>query len=231
MSAYKRLPYRLAQCLLNVKGVWLINILEQTDSYKGLINKPLENPDLSYEMAAFLHFHATCGFCGRKIARNLTSCPCGGASPPIHLKVAVQGNLYDKFSTVYQREVSRTKSLIRNKRLKSNGGAHTKQEILELFEVQQGRCYYCGISLGDDNSRAKYHIDHYISVLNGGSNDVTNIVLSCQDCNLDKRDLNGDDFQKDIRPGSKNPTDLVLLEIRRSRGDFLSRMRAKSNQA
>jgi 5-methylcytosine-specific restriction endonuclease McrA len=227
MSATKRLPYRLAACILSTKGVWLINILEQADTYKGIFNQPLENSDLSYEMAAFLHFHATCGLCGRKISRDLTPCSCGGATPPVHLRVAIQEDLYDKFSTVRQREVSRAKWLIRKRRLEANGGAHTQQEVLELLEVQQGRCYYCGISLVDGRSRAKYHVDHYISVINGGGNDVANIVLSCPDCNLDKRDLNGDDFQRDIRPNSKNPTDLVLLEIRKSREDFLSRIKSK----
>jgi hypothetical protein len=55
----------------------------------------------------------------------------------------------------------------------------------------KGRCVFCkrdltGLySLLEDNEK---HFDHIVSLNEGGINDVCNIQLSCQDCNLKKSD-------------------------------------------
>lgn len=55
----------------------------------------------------------------------------------------------------------------------------------------KGRCVFCkrdltGLySLLEDNEK---HFDHIVSLNEGGINDVCNIQLSCQDCNLTKSD-------------------------------------------
>lgn len=49
------------------------------------------------------------------------------------------------------------------------------------YEVQRGKCHWCGIALGDD-----YHVDHVIPLVKGGSNGPENIVCSCPPCNLRK---------------------------------------------
>lgn len=54
-----------------------------------------------------------------------------------------------------------------------------------LFERDEGRCAYCkGQLLYNDN----WHIDHIKPISKGGTNDLTNLVLSCSRCNLEKRD-------------------------------------------
>lgn len=46
-------------------------------------------------------------------------------------------------------------------------------------------CLYCGIPL--DKYGAS--IDHLIPRAKGGTNDLDNLVLSCKDCNNDKKDM------------------------------------------
>jgi hypothetical protein len=70
-------------------------------------------------------------------------------------------------------------------RKKGNGGTFTFKELNELFEQQEGFCYYCGELLYASFDR-EIHIEHKIPISRGGSNDITNIVLSCAKCNLSK---------------------------------------------
>ena len=52
-----------------------------------------------------------------------------------------------------------------------------------IFERDQGKCAYCnGQMLYSDN----WHIDHIQPVSKGGTNEETNLVLSCSRCNLEK---------------------------------------------
>lgn len=45
------------------------------------------------------------------------------------------------------------------------------------------RCRYCGAAQADG---AVLHVDHFVAVSNGGSNDIDNLVTACLDCNLGK---------------------------------------------
>lgn len=57
-------------------------------------------------------------------------------------------------------------------------------------------CHYCGIEgdrhHGPDGNA--WHIDHMHPVSLGGSDDESNLVLSCQDCNLEKHDTPYEEF-------------------------------------
>lgn len=61
-------------------------------------------------------------------------------------------------------------------------GTHTKEEIYELFRMQNGLCAHCSSEL------AKYHGDHIIPLSKGGSNWIENIQLLCPACNIRKKD-------------------------------------------
>ncbi|MCA9367132.1 HNH endonuclease [Candidatus Kaiserbacteria bacterium] len=60
-------------------------------------------------------------------------------------------------------------------------GTHTAQEIRDLYAGQDGKCWYCGVDVGDD-----YEVDHFIPLADGGSNDVGNLRISCMPCNRSK---------------------------------------------
>ena len=51
-------------------------------------------------------------------------------------------------------------------------------------------CVYCGVRV----TRKTRHIDHAVSLANGGSNDWDNLVTACSACNLSKGSLDADEF-------------------------------------
>lgn len=50
-----------------------------------------------------------------------------------------------------------------------------------LYENQKGLCAYCDCELGD-----KYHLDHIVPIVRGGTNERSNLCLACPFCNLSK---------------------------------------------
>lgn len=85
----------------------------------------------------------------------------------------------------YEENKQRLLVTARNKLAAEMGceGTHTPQEIEELFNTQNGKCYWCGIKL--DNS---YHIDHIIPLSRNGKNSIDNLCCSCPYCNRSKKD-------------------------------------------
>jgi 5-methylcytosine-specific restriction endonuclease McrA len=66
-------------------------------------------------------------------------------------------------------------------RKRSASGTHTIADIRHQYRVQKGFCYYCKCALGEI-----YHVDHVIPLSRGGSNDPSNLVISCPTCNTSK---------------------------------------------
>lgn len=61
----------------------------------------------------------------------------------------------------------------------------TPDDIAEIYDLQDGRCAYCGMPF---HERKDFHIDHMIPISKGGTNSPWNIALACVPCNLSKRD-------------------------------------------
>lgn len=61
------------------------------------------------------------------------------------------------------------------------GGSHTAADIRLQYKAQRGKCYYCAKKVGK-----KYHADHVIPLVRGGSNGPENIVIACPTCNISK---------------------------------------------
>lgn len=53
--------------------------------------------------------------------------------------------------------------------------------------IKDDPCYYCG-------TPETHHVDHYISLANGGTEHWWNLVKACRTCNQRKNRMNGDDF-------------------------------------
>lgn len=70
----------------------------------------------------------------------------------------------------------------RRRRVRANNGTgtHTAADEQAQLQRQHGLCYYCAGKVG------KYHVDHAVPLSRGGSNDPSNIVVACVDCNLRK---------------------------------------------
>lgn len=60
-------------------------------------------------------------------------------------------------------------------------GTHTPADIREMCEAQQGICFYC-------ESEAITEIDHFVPLIEGGSNWPENLRGSCLPCNRSKAD-------------------------------------------
>lgn len=60
----------------------------------------------------------------------------------------------------------------------------------EVFEITQGKCFYCGCKLDFDN----FHCDHFVAKSIGGKKG-NNLVPACVDCNLSKSDMTLEQFR------------------------------------
>lgn len=69
----------------------------------------------------------------------------------------------------------------RRARLSGAGGKYTQADVLKLYKLQRGKCANCRTDL-----KGKYHTDHRLAVVLGGSNDPHNIELLCPTCNMRK---------------------------------------------
>jgi len=82
------------------------------------------------------------------------------------------------------REVKKEKiSAIRRNykaRKKNACGNHNGDDIINIIKKQNNKCFWCDCDL------SKIHIDHYIPLKKGGSNDASNLVASCPKCNQSK---------------------------------------------
>lgn len=58
------------------------------------------------------------------------------------------------------------------------------REIRRELLIEDPYCYYCGCRLTLDDST----LDHAIPLSKGGTNEWSNLVLACYECNQDKGD-------------------------------------------
>lgn len=71
----------------------------------------------------------------------------------------------------------------RRARKRNAEGSFTKEDVQLMLRQQKNKCWYCQKKLN-----GKYHIDHRIPLSRGGSNNPSNLVLTCPKCNLSKND-------------------------------------------
>ncbi len=83
--------------------------------------------------------------------------------------------------TLQGKMVSKAQRQRRKAQKRKAGGSYTSQELREQFQRQKARCYYCKAKLAK-----VWHADHVIPLSKGGTNDIGNIVIACQTCNLRK---------------------------------------------
>lgn len=86
-------------------------------------------------------------------------------------------------ATEHAKLIHRIGSQARRARIRSAGGSFSKRDIEKLYHLQRERCWYCERKL-----HGNYHIEHRIPLVRGGSNDLSNIVLACPECNMSKHD-------------------------------------------
>lgn len=92
------------------------------------------------------------------------------------------------------RERTRAKDAARRARELNAEGCFSRQDIVKKIAEQKGKCYYCACDL------TKYHVDHYVPLSKGGTNNPDNIVIACPYCNLAKGDKMPDVFIREYLP-------------------------------
>lgn len=80
------------------------------------------------------------------------------------------------------RDARRLQKHRRRAREKGSNGSYTAKQIQEQYKRQKGKCYWCSIKLQGKH----YHVDHVVPVSRHGSNEISNLVVSCPTCNLRK---------------------------------------------
>lgn len=75
----------------------------------------------------------------------------------------------------------RVKEAVRRARKLSSAGAYTASDIRTLLIRQKQKCVYCLRSIAKG-----FHVDHFLPLALGGSNDISNIQLLCPSCNMHK---------------------------------------------
>lgn len=103
--------------------------------------------------------------------------------------LSYQAEYYEKNTDKVKANVSRyrkanpeKKQYLENKRRArkfENGGSHTLEERRERFRYFGNVCYYCRRAL-------PLTVDHAIPLSRGGTDDIENILPSCQSCNSKK---------------------------------------------
>lgn len=68
-------------------------------------------------------------------------------------------------------------------------GEHTITDVKRQYEAQEGKCYYCGVVVGDT-----YHVDHIVPLSRGGTDNPDNLVISCPRCNQRKNNRTPDEW-------------------------------------
>lgn len=73
-------------------------------------------------------------------------------------------------------------------------GSHTDAEIWQMLEDQGHQCAYCETPLF-----GVFHVDHMIPLSRSGSNDWTNLAITCPYCNLSKNNLTAVEYMERLR--------------------------------
>ena len=83
-------------------------------------------------------------------------------------------------------------SKFKNRKMKLNNKNYTYKDVLNAIGGTKQKCYLTGrlIDLEKDN----YNLDHKIPVSKGGTNDISNLGITCPEANASKSDLTIDEY-------------------------------------
>lgn len=88
------------------------------------------------------------------------------------------------YATPRGNALARAGAARRRARLLEASGTHTQGDIRLRYEMQHGKCYWCG----DKVRFGEHHVDHIQPISKGGSNGPENICIACPPCNRRKYD-------------------------------------------
>lgn len=90
------------------------------------------------------------------------------------------------------KEAEATKQRNYKARKRAAAGSHTQAEVAALYKRQKGRCAICRVKLN-----GRYHADHIVPLIAGGTNYIANIQITCVSCNTTKSGRDPTEFMRD----------------------------------
>jgi 5-methylcytosine-specific restriction endonuclease McrA len=171
--------------LFRIKGIIYDDLVIRPRLYRT----PTDSGEytMSSQFTEFLLKHCTCVRCGNSIRQFDDHLFCetsdfvwADVEPVVPMSLAPQ------FKKAFQQEMARKKQFQRDLRLREAGGTHSAEQIADLLTVQEARCFYCFAALISEDGTRRFHRDHFVPLEHKGSNDISNIVLSCVSCNVEK---------------------------------------------
>lgn len=89
-------------------------------------------------------------------------------------------------ATEEQKEKERLRGRTRSANRRAVTGNHMSIKTIRTLLAQYGyKCYYCESKI-NQKEKNSFHIDHYIPIAKGGTNEISNLVISCPTCNMSK---------------------------------------------
>lgn len=95
---------------------------------------------------------------------------------------AIRAHLYGLVTTCTDQELADFRSERKRKHARITIKASVRKAI---YDRDGGHCRHCN---GPVHAHEIWHVDHFIPLAKGGTNDIENLVLSCARCNVEKRD-------------------------------------------
>ena len=92
---------------------------------------------------------------------------------------------------------------------------HTLGDLETIWRIQDGRCYYSGIALGDRFEDRKFHVDHLRPLVRRGSDDPLNLALTTRELNRRKADMTKDEFLEAIGATEEMKQRMELIDLGR----------------
>lgn len=120
-----------------------------------------------------------------------TTVSCGCYAKEIHSEVARK--LMTTHGLSYTSEYKRAANSKRRALKRAAKGSHAAQDIVNIRQEQDNKCFYCFKDLLD------YHVDHKVPLSREGSDDKRNLCVACPTCNLRKNDRTHREFRKIIK--------------------------------
>ncbi len=153
--------------------------------------------------------YGVCGHCGQEEAAKLIPCGCGKTGITIgqytyywvslaKIDSDTQYNLYKEARNEIHKLYERERKRRRRQREREAEGFHTDEQVLAVWHLQDGRCYYCGDLLGAPDTEHAFQKDHVVSLDLMGTHWIENIALTCVRCNSSKGAMSEKAFRKEL---------------------------------